>query len=61
MDAKHAAAEARVGTARAQRYLGQMCKHFAHRCQVAQDGALGRIEFAGGICELEPAPRTRWS
>ncbi|HUN49430.1 MAG TPA: DUF2218 domain-containing protein [Stellaceae bacterium] len=44
--------EARVSTAMARRYLGQLCKHFAHRIPVTQTEAAGRIEFPTGTCEL---------
>jgi hypothetical protein len=45
--------EARVGTERAARYLGQICKHFAHRIPATFSDGQGRIEFPSGTCELE--------
>jgi len=47
--------EARVSTARATRYLGQLCKHFAHRIPASVNGAQGRVEFPAGLCEMEAA------
>ena len=43
-----------VNTAQAQRYLGQFCKHFAHRLKVeqAEDNASGVVNFDNGICRL---------
>ena len=45
--------EARVATPRSARYLGQLCKHFAHKIPASYSGAQGRIEFPAGSCELE--------
>ncbi len=45
--------EARVATAMARRYLGQLCKHFAHKIPVTHTEAEGRIEFPAGVCQLE--------
>ncbi len=45
--------EARVATSRSARYLGQLCKHFAHKIPARYSGAQGKIEFPAGICELE--------
>src|SRR5262245_32792792 len=47
--------EARVATPRSARYLGQLCKHFAHRVPASLSGAQGRVEFPTGICEMEAA------
>jgi len=47
--------EARVATPRSARYLGQLCKHFAHKIPATYSGAQGKIEFPAGICELEAA------
>jgi hypothetical protein len=46
---------ARVATDSAPRYLGQLCKHFAHRIPAswADDFRTGRIEFPMGVGELE--------
>ena len=45
---------AEVATASAQRYLGQMCKHFGHRVPVelALDEGRGSIAFPFGTCRL---------
>jgi len=45
--------EARVSTAMARRYLGQLCKHFAHKTPVTETGEQGRIEFPTGVCEMQ--------
>ena len=45
--------EARVATSRATRYLGQLCRHFAHRIPASCSGAQGQVEFPAGICEME--------
>jgi hypothetical protein len=45
--------EARVATAMARRYLGQLCKHFAHKIPVTHTEAAGRIEFPTGVCQIE--------
>ncbi len=47
------AAAAVVQTSRSARYLGQLCKHFQHKLPVTFEGRRGRIEFAGGVCELD--------
>jgi hypothetical protein len=47
--------EARVTTSRSARYLGQLCKHFAHRIPATFSDGQGRIEFPSGTCELEAA------
>ena len=45
--------EARVPTSRSARYLGQLCKHFAHKIPASYSDARGKIEFPSGVCELE--------
>jgi len=47
---------ARVATKMASRYLGQLCKHFAHKLPVQHDGAHGRIDFSIGACTLQAEP-----
>jgi len=47
--------EARVATPRSARYLGQLCKHFAHRIPASFSGTQGRVEFPAGTCEMEAA------
>jgi hypothetical protein len=44
--------QTRIPTALPGRYLGQLCKHFAHKLPVSYDATQGRIEFATGVCEL---------
>jgi hypothetical protein len=46
---------ARVPTDKAARYMGQLCKHFAHKIPATFDAESGRIEFSIGICELAVA------
>ena len=48
--------EARVPTASARRYMGQMCSHFGHRRPVTLDGDTGRIGFEGGDCVMRAEP-----
>jgi hypothetical protein len=43
---------AAVPTAQARRYLGQLCKHFAHKLPVTFDEIAGTIPFASGTCHL---------
>lgn len=45
--------EARVATTRGPRYLGQLCKHFAHRVPATHAETQGRLEFPWGVCALE--------
>lgn len=44
--------EARVSTTYAERYLGQLCKHFAHKIPATFEAGQGRIEFPFGLCTL---------
>lgn len=46
------AAEARVNSENASRYLVQLCKHFAHKRPAEYDEAQGRITFEPGRCLL---------
>jgi hypothetical protein len=43
---------ARVTTDSPARYMGQLCKHFAHKIQASFDADSGRIAFPFGLCEL---------
>jgi hypothetical protein len=45
---------ATVETASAKRYLGQFCKHFAHKLPVdlAEDNSSGTVGFSIGSCVL---------
>ncbi len=47
-------ATARLETAQAKRYLGQFCKHFAHRVPVvlAETNESGTVTFDMGTCSL---------
>lgn len=45
--------EARVALSAPRRYLGQLCKHFAHKLPAQCEERTGRIEFPFGLCELE--------
>lgn len=42
------ATTARFETPNADRYLGQLCKHFAHKIEVEQTGSEGRFTFPPG-------------
>ncbi len=46
---------ATIHTASAKRYLGQFCKHFAHKLPVdlAEGNATGEVTFGTGRCALE--------
>jgi len=47
-----AASRAVVSTAKASRYLQQLCKHFQHKRPVAFDRHAGEITFSIGICRV---------
>ena len=42
-----------VATATPGRYIGRLCKHFAHKIPVSFDEHQGRIEFAFGLALLQ--------
>ena len=44
---------AEIATPRAERYLGQLCKHFQHRRPVTFDVHAGQIAFSLGECRME--------
>jgi uncharacterized protein len=48
--------QARIETPHAERYLGQLCKHFGHRIPVSHTAGMGRIEFPSGVCALTAEP-----
>lgn len=48
-------AHARVATAAAERYLTQLCKHFAHKIPVHHGAASAVAEFARGTCRMQAA------
>lgn len=41
-----------VATATPGRYIGRLCKHFAHKIPVSHDERQGRIEFPFGLALL---------
>ncbi len=45
-----------ISTAAGQRYLVQVCKHFAHKLPASWDDQGGRIEFTFGTCRLKASP-----
>ncbi|MFO7276523.1 MAG: DUF2218 domain-containing protein [Pseudomonadota bacterium] len=45
-------AEASVSISTPARYMGRLCKHFAHRVAVHQEADRARIEFPGAPCSL---------
>ena len=47
--------EARIALDSPGRYLGQLCKHFAHKLPVTLEETRGSIAFPMGICRLEAA------
>ena len=51
-------AHALVSIDKADRYLAQLCKHFAHRIEVAGTDDRGHANFGRGRCDLEVGPGT---
>jgi len=51
---------ATVETANARRYLGQFCKHFAHKLPVEQteSNETGQVIFPSGTCTLDATATT---
>ena len=47
---------ATVTTDRAERYVAQLCKHFAHKVPAEWDEHGGRAQFAWGTCTLVATP-----
>ena len=45
-----------VPTATPGRYIGRLCKHFAHKIPVSFDQQQGRIEFPFGLALLAAEP-----
>ena len=43
---------ANIRTEKAQGYLIQLCKHFAHKIDASFADNKGRIAFGAGVCEL---------
>jgi len=50
--------EARIATPQGARYLGQLCKHFAHKLPVTLEERHGRIDFAAGSVVLDATSDT---
>jgi uncharacterized protein len=50
--------QAVIITPQARRYLGQLCKHFQHKCAVTLEDVAGSIRFDAGTCRLQPAGDT---
>nr|MDT0658916.1 DUF2218 domain-containing protein [Micromonospora sp. DSM 115978] len=48
--------EARVPTARASRYLAQLCGHFAHQSHAEWNAERGFADFGWGRCTLLATP-----
>lgn len=46
------AAETRVNSEKAKRYLVQLCKHFAHKTPAEYDETQGRVDFRPGLCVM---------
>lgn len=46
-------ARSEVTSEKAQRYLAQLCKHFAHKIPVKWDETTGHSDFGFGVCEME--------
>ena len=45
--------QAQLSTAAANRYLVQLCKHFAHKIPVDYDDRRGRADFLWGTCHMD--------
>ncbi len=48
--------ETRMATPQARRFLGQLCKHFAHKIPVEFTPDSGLIAFPAGTCRLAAEP-----
>jgi len=46
-------ASATAPTQLAERYLNQLCKHFAHKLPAKAENGEGRIEFPFGVADLQ--------
>ena len=46
-------AHARVPSEKAERYLAQLCKHFAHKIPASWEGTKGQADFGFGTCEMQ--------
>jgi hypothetical protein len=49
---------AAVPTAQAEKYLQQLCKHFAHKLEVTVEPGAGQIVFSVGTCDLRATDAT---
>ena len=45
-------AQASVKSQKAERYLVQLCKHFAHKVPAEWAGGRGFVDFGAGTCEI---------
>ncbi|UEM06249.1 DUF2218 domain-containing protein [Skermanella rosea] len=45
-----------VATDKAERFMTQLCKHFAHKIPASSENGSGRIQFEAGTCLLESGP-----
>lgn len=51
-------ASATATTQLADRYLNQLCKHFAHKIPATAENGEGRIEFPFGVADLQASGAT---
>ena len=49
---------ATVATPHAERYMTQLCKHFAHKVPASVEGREGKISFEAGEAALRASPDT---
>ncbi|ASU77418.1 DUF2218 domain-containing protein [Actinopolyspora erythraea] len=49
--------QAEVATERPQRYLAQLCEHFAHKASGEHDQEKGHVEFDVGRCDMHAEDR----
>lgn len=48
-------AEAHIQSEKAERYLAQLCKHFAHKVEAEWQNGQGHVDFGFGTCALKAA------
>lgn len=46
----------RFGTANAQKYMQQLCKHFAHKVPAEVTGDQAQVQFARGNAQMQALP-----
>lgn len=49
---------ARIETPKARGHLIQLCKHFVHKAPASFADNRGKIEFTGGVCDLDATNET---